>query len=340
MKLSNFDYDLPPQLIAQHPSRQRDRSRLLVLNRREEGVEHRIFSQLPSYLSAGDLLVLNQTKVIPARLKGVKVGTGGKVEIFLLNQVRGDEWRVLVRPGKRVRPGTKISIGGGRLRAQITDGGQDGYRGVRFTAEGDFWQILQELGEVPLPPYIKRKPEPVDRLRYQTVYAQTEGAVAAPTAGLHFTEELLERIGAKGVKTASLILHVGWGTFRPIKSEEISEHRMEAEYYHIPSEVCSAIRKVKSNRGKIYAVGTTTVRALESWGQEENPREGWTSLFIYPPFNFKVVDGLITNFHLPRTSLLMLVSAFAGRERVLTAYAEAIREGYRFYSYGDAMLIL
>lgn len=339
MKLSDFDYDLPSQLIAQHPSRQRDRSRMLVLNKESGKIEHRIFSQLPSYLRAGDLLVLNQTKVIPARLNGVKEKTGGKVELLLLNQMNGDEWKVLVRPGRRVRPGTKISIGGGRLRAQITDGGQDGYRLVRFTAEGDFWQILQEVGEVPLPPYIKREPEPADRLRYQTVYARAEGAVAAPTAGLHFTEELLEKISSQEVKIGSLILHVGWGTFRPVKSELVSEHRMESEYYHIPLGICQEIAETKSNGRKVYAVGTTTVRALESWGQEGNPREGWTSLFIYPPFDFRVVDGLITNFHLPRTTLLMLVSAFAGRERVLRAYAAAIREGYRFYSYGDAMLI-
>ncbi len=312
----------------------------MVLNRKEGKIEHRIFSQLPSYLRAGDLLVLNQTKVIPARLKGVKEGTGGRVELLLLNKVREDEWNVLVRPGRRVRPGTKISIGGGKLRAQITDGGRDGYRLVRFTAEGDFWQILQEVGEVPLPPYIKRKPEPADKLRYQTVYAQTEGAVAAPTAGLHFTKDLLGKIRAKGVKIGSLILHVGWGTFRPVKSEEITEHRMGSEYYRIPSDLCQEIEEAKSRGGKVYAVGTTTVRALESWGQEGNPREGWTSLFIYPSFDFRVVDGLITNFHLPRTTLLMLVSAFAGREKVLRAYAEAIRGGYRFYSYGDAMLIL
>ncbi len=340
MKLSDFDYDFPPKLIAQYSPPQRDRSRLLVLNRKEGEIEHRIFSQLSSYLNDGDLLVLNQTKVIPARLKGVKEGTGGRVELLLLNGVRENEWKVLVRPGRRVRPGTKISIGGGRLRAQITDGGQDGYRLVRFTAEGDFWQILQEVGEIPLPPYIKRKPEPADKLRYQTVYAQTEGAVAAPTAGLHFTKDLLGKIRAKGVKVGSLILHVGWGTFRPVKSEEITEHRMESEYYHIPSDLCQEIEEAKSRGGKVYAVGTTTVRALESWGQEGNPREGWTSLFIYPSFDFRVVDGLITNFHLPRTTLLMLVSAFAGRERVLTAYAEAIRGGYRFYSYGDAMLVL
>jgi len=340
MKLSDVDYDLPPKLIAQYPPPQRDRSRLLVLNRKEGEIEHRTFSQLPSYLNDGDLLVLNKTKVIPARLKGVKEGTGGRVELLLLNEVREDEWKVLVRPGRRVRPGTKISIGGGRLRAQITDGGQDGYRLVRFTAEGDFWQILQEVGQIPLPPYIKRKPEPADKLRYQTVYARTRGAVAAPTAGLHFTKDLLGKIRAKGVKIGSLILHVGWGTFRPVKSEEITEHRMGSEYYCIPSDLCQEIEEAKSRGGKVYAVGTTTVRALESWGQEGNPREGWTSLFIYPPFDFRVVDGLITNFHLPRTTLLMLVSAFAGRERVLRAYAEAIRGGYRFYSYGDAMLIL
>jgi len=340
MKLSDVDYDLPPKLIAQYPPPQRDRSRLLVLNRKEGEIEHRTFSQLPSYLNDGDLLVLNKTKVIPARLKGVKEGTGGRVELLLLNEVREDEWKVLVRPGRRVRPGTKISIGGGRLRAQITDGGQDGYRLVRFTAEGDFWQILQEVGQIPLPPYIKRKPEPADKLRYQTVYARTRGAVAAPTAGLHFTKDLLGKIRAKGVKIGSLILHVGWGTFRPVKSEEITEHRMGSEYYCILSDLCQEIEEAKSRGGKVYAVGTTTVRALESWGQEGNPREGWTSLFIYPPFDFRVVDGLITNFHLPRTTLLMLVSAFAGRERVLRAYAEAIRGGYRFYSYGDAMLIL
>lgn len=340
MKLSDFDYDLPPKLIAQYPPPQRDRSRLLVLNRKEGKIEHRIFSQLPSYLSAGDLLVLNQTKVIPARLKGVKEGTGGRVELLLLNKVREDEWKVLVRPGRRVRPGTKISIGGGRLRAQITDGGRDGYRIVRFTWDGDFGEILQEVGQIPLPPYIKRKPEPTDKLRYQTVYAQTEGAVAAPTAGLHFTKDLLGKIRAKGVKIGSLILHVGWGTFRPVKSEEITEHRMGSEYYRIPSDLCQEIEEAKSRGGKVYAVGTTTVRALESWDQEGNPREGWTSLFIYPSFDFRVVDGLITNFHLPRTTLLMLVSAFAGRKRVLRAYAEAIRGGYRFYSYGDAMLIL
>jgi len=340
MKLSDFDYDLPTQLIAQHPSPQRDRSRLLVLHREEGRVEHRIFSQLPLYLQPGDLLILNETKVIPARLKGVKVGTGGKVEIFLLSQVRGDEWRVLVRPGRRIRPGTEVSVGEGRIRAKIIDEGQNGYRIARFTWEGDFRKILQEVGEMPLPPYIKRELEPADRRRYQTVYARVEGAVAAPTAGLHFTEDLLEEIRAKGVKVSSLTLHVGWGTFRPVKSERIAEHQMEAEYYRIPLKVCQEIVKARSDGGKVYAVGTTTVRALESWGQEGNPRKGWTALFIYPPFDFRVVDGLITNFHLPRTTLLMLVSAFAGRERVLEAYAQAIREGYRFYSYGDAMLII
>ena len=340
MKLSDFDYDLPPQLIAQHPSPQRDRSRLLVLHRGEGRVEHRIFSQLPSYLQAGDLLILNETKVIPARLKGVKVGTGGKVEIFLLSQVRGDEWRVLVRPGRRIRPGTEVSVGEGRIRAKIIDGGQNGYRVARFTWEGDFRERLWEVGEIPLPPYIKREPKPTDKLRYQTVYARVEGAVAAPTAGLHFTEDLLEEIKAKGVKVSSLTLHVGWGTFRPVKSERIAEHQMEAEYYRIPLKVCQEIEKARSDGGKVYAVGTTTVRALESWAQQGNPREGWTALFIYPPFDFRVVDGLITNFHLPRTTLLMLVSAFAGREKVLEAYAQAIGEGYRFYSYGDAMLII
>ncbi len=340
MKLSDFDYDLPPELIAQYPSPQRDRSKLLVLDREEGKIEHRIFSQIPTYLKEGDLLALNETKVIPARLKGVKEGTGGRVELLLLNEVREGEWKVLVRPGKRVRSGAKILIGGGKLRAVITDGGQDGYRIARFNWDGDFGDILQEVGQIPLPPYIKRKPEPADKLRYQTVYAQTEGAVAAPTAGLHFTKDLLGKIRAKGVKIVSLILHVGWGTFRPIKSEEIVAHKMEAEYYHIPADVCQAIKEARAHKGKIIAVGTTTVRALESWDQEGNCRKGWTSLFIYPQFDFKVVDGLITNFHLPRTTLLMLVSAFAGRERVLTAYADAIREGYRFYSYGDAMLIL
>jgi len=340
MTLSDFDYDLPPGLIAQYPSPQRDRSRLLILTRGEGRIEHRIFSQITSYFREGDLLVLNETKVIPARLYGIKEGTRGRVELLLLNRMKEDEWKVLVRPGRRVRKGTKILIGDGRIRAQITEGGQDGYRLARFTSDGHFSEMLQKLGQIPLPPYIKREPEPEDRLRYQTVYAQTEGAVAAPTAGLHFTRDLLEKISNKGVKVVSLLLHVGWGTFRPVKTEKITEHRMEEEYYCIPPEVCRHIRETKSNEGKVFAVGTTTVRALESWGQRGNPREGWTSLFIYPPFNFRVVNGLITNFHLPCTTLLMLVSAFAGRKKVLRAYAEAIRAGYRFYTYGDAMLIL
>ncbi len=340
MKLTDFDYELPPHLIAQYPTYPRDRSRLLVLNREEGVTEHRLFFQLPSYLSAGDLLILNETKVIPARLEGIKERTGGRVELLLLKRVREDEWKVLVRPGRRVRPGTRVLIGGGKLIAQLTDKDENGYRLVKFTWEGDFERILQNLGQPPLPPYIKRRPEPEDRLRYQTVYARTEGAVAAPTAGLHFTEELLGKIRAKGVKISSLILHVGWGTFKPVKSGEIAEHKMEPEYYRISTSVCQQIKETKSSGRKVLAVGTTTVRALESWARGEEQREGWTSLFIYPPFSFQVVDGLITNFHLPRTTLLMLVSAFAGRERILRAYAEAIRRGYRFYSYGDAMLIL
>lgn len=341
MRVEEFDYYLPPELIAQQPVEPRDASRLLVLHRRDGRLEHRYFYDLPLYLNPLDILVLNDTRVMPARLWGRKAGTGGRVEVLLLNRLGGDRWETLVRPGRRVPVGTELVFGQGELAAKVLTTTPAGGRVLEFTYEGNWEEILARLGEVPLPPYIKSElPDPE---RYQTVYARHPGSAAAPTAGLHFTPRLLQALQDKGVEIAYILLHVGLGTFRPVKEEIIEKHRMHAEYYAISAETARAINTARSRGGRVVAVGTTVVRALETVATPEGqicPREGFTDIFIYPGYRFKAVDCLITNFHLPRSTLLMLVSAFAGRERILEAYRVAVHERYRFFSFGDAMLIL
>ncbi len=343
-----FDYCLPKELIAQYPTSKRDQSRLLILTRNAQTIEHRKFSDIINYMNRGEVLVLNETKVIPARLIGHKETAGcfatsfspggGKVEIFLLKVKKDNTWEVLIKPGKASKTGTRIIIGE-ELMAEVVDKNT-----VRFEYEGDFRKILEKYGRVPLPPYIKREPDKLDKSRYQTIYAKKEGAVAAPTAGLHFTKKILELLRSKGVKIVNLCLHTGLGTFRPVKEENIEEHKMESEYYEITGQSVEIIDRAKRVGKRVIAIGTTTVRALEtmriSGNYEESLLSGWTDLFIYPGYNFKVVDALVTNFHLPKSTLLMLVSAFAGKDLILKAYNEAIRQRYRFYSYGDCMFIL
>ncbi|CAB3393501.1 tRNA preQ1(34) S-adenosylmethionine ribosyltransferase-isomerase QueA [Kyrpidia spormannii] len=342
MRVEDFDYDLPPDRIAQVPSADRTASRLLVLYRDSGRMEHRHFRDLVDYAVPGDALILNDTRVIPARLLGVKAGGGGQVECLLLRrddpEQDPDLWRVLVKPGRRVHPGHRLVFGDGALEAEVLDTTEEGGRLVRFRYTGDWEDLLKRLGEMPLPPYIKERR--ADSGRYQTVYARVPGSVAAPTAGLHFTEELLEQLRDRGMEVGTITLHVGLGTFRPVQVARVEEHHIHAEYFRIPSETAELVSRVRERGGRIWAVGTTVCRALESaalqgWG----PREGWTDLFIYPGFSFRVVDRLITNFHLPKSTLLMLVSALAGREQILGAYQEAIEKGYRFFSFGDAMLI-
>jgi S-adenosylmethionine:tRNA ribosyltransferase-isomerase len=344
VKTSDFDYELPKELIAQVPAERRDESRLLVVPRRGGSVEHRRFRDVLEYLRAGDLLVLNESRVIPARLLGAKRGGGGRVEVFLLRELGPGRWQTLVRPGARIHQGAVLEFGeGGELTARIVGVLPAGKREVEFHADGDLAATLERLGRVPLPPYIDREPDERDRERYQTVYATVPGAVAAPTAGLHFTEALLERAAAQGVGIARVVLHVGLGTFRPVVAEEPAEHEMEEERYDVSPEAADAINRARAAGGRIVAVGTTSVRVLESVADAAGRMRagaGATSLFVRPPHEFRCADALITNFHLPRSTLLMLVSAFAGRENVLAAYREAVRERYRFYSYGDAMLIL
>jgi len=340
MKVSDFDYNLPKELIAQKAIEPRDASRLLILERKTKKITHRHFRDIVDYLYPGDVLVLNQTKVIPARLFGHKVPTGGRVEILLLKPVKENTWEALVRPGKRVHAGDVIDIANGGLRAQVIDYTQEG-RLLQFQNAQNFDALLQKLGQIPLPPYIKEKIE--DPSRYQTVYASASGSVAAPTAGLHFTEELLEEIRKKGVRVTSLILHVGVGTFRPVKAEKVEEHHMHKEYYEVSQDAAQIINETRQKGGRVVAVGTTVVRTLESVADENGiiyPGQGETELFIYPGYKFKAIDALLTNFHLPRSTLLMLVSAFTGIENIKTAYKEAIRQRYRFYSFGDAMFII
>lgn len=341
MRVEDFDYHLPPELIAQRPVEPRDASRLLVLHRNSGRLEHRRFYELPLYLKLGDVLVLNDTRVIPARLLGKKAKTGGQVEVFLLKPLGGDCWEVLVRPGRRVPPGTELIFGGGELRAKVLDRTPQGGRLVEFEYEGKWEEVIERLGEVPLPPYIKEKlPDPE---RYQTVYASKPGSVAAPTAGLHFTPRLLKELEEKGIKIVYILLHVGLGTFRPVREEVVEKHKMHAEYFRVDEGAARTINEARRQGGRVIAVGTTVVRTLETVATPEGdikPGEGLTELFIYPGYRFKAVDGLITNFHLPRSTLLMLVCAFAGREKILEAYQVAIKERYRFYSFGDAMLIL
>ena len=340
MKLEEFDYNLPEELIAQVPIAKRDESRLMVLHRESKKVEHKTFKDIIDYLRPGDCLVRNNTKVIPARLYGKKE-TGANVEFVLLNQIEGDIWESIVRPGNKLKPGTKVEFGDGLLKATILDIMDGGTRKVEFEYEGIFNEILDEIGLMPLPPYIHESLKEKDR--YQTVYAKYDGSAAAPTAGLHFTSELLKRIEEKGVKIANVTLHVGIGTFRPVKEENIEEHKMHTEHFYIKQEDVEKINETKKAGGRVIAVGTTSCRVLETIASEETglveATEGDTGIYIYPGYKFKCIDGLITNFHLPKSTLLMLVSALAGREFVLDAYNEAVKEKYRFFSFGDAMLI-
>ena len=340
MKLRDYYYDLPEELIAQEPLKERQMSRLMVVDRVAGHIEHKVFKDIIQYLREGDCLVLNDTRVIPARLLGEKEGSGGKIEFVLLKRVDGDIWEVILKPGRRAKPGARFVFGNGRLRAEIVDVVEEGNRLVRFEYEGVFEQVLDSAGVVPLPPYITKKLE--DAERYQTVYSRWKGSAAAPTAGLHFTKELLEEIRGMGVELAYVTLHVGLGTFRPVKTENILEHRMHSEFYSIDAENSSKINKARSENKRVVAVGTTSCRVLETVGNSDGlvaPGSGNTSIFIYPGYSFKVVDAMITNFHLPESTLIMLISAFAGREKVMEAYSEAIREKYRFFSFGDAMFI-
>ncbi len=339
LRIEEFDYELPPDRIAQEPVEPRDAARLLVLHRSTGEMEHRIFRDLPRYLRPGDALVVNESRVLPARLRGRRQPTGGKVELLLLRELAPDRWEALGRPGKRLRPGTRVAFGEGRLEGTVEEVTEAGTRIVRFSAP--VRPLLSELGEVPLPPYIHRPLE--DPERYQTVYARPEGSAAAPTAGLHFTPRLLAELEGMGVQIHRVVLHVGIDTFRPLPEGEVEGHRMHAEWIRIDAETAEALNRVRAQGGRIVAVGTTSVRVLETAADEAGrlrPFEGWTRLFIYPGYRFRAVDALITNFHLPRTTLILLVAAFAGRERVLRAYREAVARGYRFYSFGDAMLIL
>lgn len=342
MNVNDFDFHLPEELIAQNPLQERTGSRLLVLDKRTGDMEHRTFTDLKRYLKAGDTLVLNDTRVIPARLFGVKEGTGAHIEVLLLKPLGDDRWETLVRPGKRVKPGTRIVFGERLLVAECEENTEVGGRIVRFEYEGIFNELLDQLGEMPLPPYIKEQLE--DNERYQTVYAKHRGSAAAPTAGLHFTEEYLEELKAMGVQLAFVTLHVGLGTFRPVAADVVEEHEMHSEFYTLTEENARMINETKARGGRIIAVGTTSCRTLETIGQKHGGKlvaaEGWTNIFIYPGYKFHVIDGLVTNFHLPKSTLVMLVSALAGRENILRAYNEAVNQEYRFFSFGDAMLIL
>jgi len=341
MKTSDFYYDLPEELIAQDPLEDRTASRLLVLDRKTGAVKHKIFSDVIDYLNKGDCLVINNTRVIPARLIGEKEGTGGKVEVLLLKRRANDVWETLVKPGKKLKPGAKITFGDGRLRAEVLEVVEEGNRLVIFHYEGIFEEILDSLGEMPLPPYITHKLE--DKEMYQTVYAKFDGSAAAPTAGLHFTKELLNKIEEKGIKIASITLHVGLGTFRPVKVDDVNNHHMHTEWYEVNAEAADIINETKRNGGRVICVGTTSCRTIESVADEKGymkAKTGETDIFIYPGYKFKVMDGLITNFHLPESTLVMLVSAFAGKENVLAAYETAVKERYRFFSFGDAMILI
>ncbi len=341
MKTSDFYFDLPKELIAQDPLEDRSSSRLLVLDRKTGAREHRIFRDIVEYLNPGDCLVINNTKVIPARLYGAKEGTQAKIEILLLKRREGDVWETLVKPGKKAKPGTKISFGDGLLMGEVLDVVDEGNRLIKFTYDGIFEEILDQLGQMPLPPYITHQLK--DKNRYQTVYAKHDGSAAAPTAGLHFTPELLRQIEEKGVKIAHVTLHVGLGTFRPVKVEDVTQHHMHSEYFFIEEDQAKLINDTKAAGGRVIAVGTTSCRTLESAVGEDGTLKatsGWTDIFIYPGYQFKVIDALITNFHLPESTLLMLVSALAGKENIMNAYEEAVKERYRFFSFGDAMFIM
>ena len=340
MKTSDFYYDLPQELIAQTPIEKRDTSRLMTLNRTTGEVGHHHFYELPDFLRPGDCLILNDSRVLPARLLGQRLPGGGACEVLLLTDKGDKTWECLVRPGRKMRTGAKLSFGNGELTAEVVGEVEGGNRLVRFDYEGIFLEVLEHLGKMPLPPYIKEELQ--DQERYQTVYSKVVGSAAAPTAGLHFTPELLEKIAAKGVGIGYVTLHVGLGTFRPVKEEEITDHEMHSEYCVIPQETADLINNTKAGGGRVICVGTTSCRTLESWAADDGHMEakaGWTNIYIYPGYKFKVMDGLVTNFHLPESTLIMLVSAFAGREHVLAAYAEAVKERYRFFSFGDAMFL-
>ena len=340
MKTADFDYDLPQELIAQDPLEQRDSSRLLILDKETGERTHKIFHDIIDYLHEGDCLVINNTKVIPARLIGEREGTGGKVEVLLLKRRSDNVWETLVKPGKKARPGMRLSFGNGLLHAEVQEVVDEGNRLIRFEYEGIFEEILDQLGQMPLPPYITHQLK--DKNRYQTVYAKYEGSAAAPTAGLHFTEQLLDQIQEKGVKIARVTLHVGLGTFRPVKVEDVTEHHMHTEFYHVSEEAADIINETKKQGGRVICVGTTSCRTIESAADDQgivHATEGDTDIFIYPGYQFKVLDCLITNFHLPESTLLMLVSALAGKENIMAAYREAVEMRYRFFSFGDAMFI-
>lgn len=341
MKRQDFYYELPEELIAQDPLEDRSSSRLLVLDKESGAVSHHVFKDVIDYLNEGDCLVINDTKVLPARLIGAKVGTDAKIEVLLLKRKENNIWETLVKPGKKAKIGTKISFGDGLLIGEVVDIVEEGNRLIQFTYEGIFEEILDQLGQMPLPPYITHHLE--DKNRYQTVYAEHTGSAAAPTAGLHFTPELLEKIEKKGVDIARVTLHVGLGTFRPVKVDEITDHHMHSEFFRIEEEAATKINRAKDTGKKVICVGTTSCRTVESAADETGHLKacsGWTEIFIYPGYQFKVLDSLITNFHLPESTLVMLVSALAGREYVLAAYEEAVKERYRFFSFGDAMMIL
>ena len=340
MKTSDFYYDLPQELIAQEPLKVRSESRLMVLDKHSGEIEHKHFYDIADYLNEGDTLILNDTKVLPARLYGTKEDTGGAIEFLLLHKHTLDTWEVILKPGRRAKPGARFVFGNGELKAEILEVINDGNRLVRFEYDGVFEEVLDRLGEMPLPPYITKKLE--DKNRYQTVYAKNAGSAAAPTAGLHFTPELLEKIKKKGVNVGYVTLHVGLGTFRPVKADEISDHKMHSEFYILPEETAELVNKTKQSGKRVVSVGTTATRVLETAGLSGLPlkkQTGWTDIFIYPGKQFNVIDALITNFHLPESTLIMLVSALAGRENILNAYNTAVREKYRFFSFGDAMFI-
>ena len=340
MKTSDFYYDLPEELIAQDPLEDRSSSRLLILDKETGKTEHHIFKEIIDYLNPGDCLVINDTKVIPARLIGEKVGTGAKIEVLLLKRKEKDVWETLVKPGKKMKVGAQVSFGGGLLTGEVIDVVEEGNRLIKFHYEGIFEEVLDQLGEMPLPPYITHQLK--DRNRYNTVYAKNEGSAAAPTAGLHFTPELLDAIQKKGVDIARVTLHVGLGTFRPVKVEDVTEHHMHSEFYQVDEEAAEKINRAKDGAGRVICVGTTSCRTIESAADETGylkPCSGWTEIFIYPGYKFKMLDCLITNFHLPESTLIMLVSALAGKEHVMAAYEEAVKERYRFFSFGDAMFI-
>ena len=344
MRLSDFDYDLPEKLIAKYPIEKRDHSRLMVINRAKESIEHKKFYDIIDYLNPGDLLIVNETKVYPARLWAIKDRTEAKVEVFLLRELSNNLWEVMVKPARKVRIGNKLTISEG-VQCDVIDNTVSGGRVVRFNgiSQEELYALIDRIGQSPLPPYIDREPTPEDKLKYQTVYARRRGAVAAPTAGLHFTDDLFKKLHAKGIKVHPIVLHIGLGTFRPVTVEDLSRHRMDSEYYEVSADTALAINEAKNKNKRVIAVGTSVVRALETVtvsGFQISPRKGWTDKFIHPPYEFKMVDVLVTNFHQPKSTLIMQVSAFTGHDLTMRAYQEAIKKKYRFFSYGDAMIIV